>query len=400
MHLAVGGGRWHNSVMDFASSLPSSRLKELHAPSPVDYLLVVTILLLVGFGLVMVYSTTGIVSQGKLGDSLFYAKRQLISAVLGGVVMVTCMQVPLGLIRKVAPYLLVASLLLLLLPLIPGIADRAGGASRWAKFGPIRFQPAEFVKVFMVIFMAGYLARHEQLISSFISGIVKPFSMLALVAALLLIQPDFGSTAVIVVVLLAMLLASGVRLSHMALCSVVVGCVMGLLVFISPYRMMRVVSFLSPFADASGKGYQLIQSLIAVGTGQVYGVGLGASQQKLFFLPAAHTDFIFAVISEELGFVGGVCTILGFLVVMWRGLLIARSVRHDTFLFALAVGLTMMIVAPALLNVGVVIGLLPTKGMVLPLVGYGGSSLIACMGVVGLLLGIRKDAGEHPHGSM
>lgn len=386
--------------MDFASSLPSSRFKELHAPSPIDYLLVVTILLLVGFGLVMVYSTTGIVSQGKLGDSLFYAKRQLISAVLGGVVMVTCMQIPLSLLRRIAPYLLIASLLLLLLPITPGIADRAGGASRWAKFGPIRFQPAEFVKVFMVIFMAGYLARHEQLISSFISGIVKPFSMLALVAALLLIQPDFGSTAVIVVVLLSMLLASGVRLSHMALCSVVVGCVMGLLVFISPYRMMRVVSFLSPFADASGKGYQLIQSLIAVGTGQVYGVGLGGSQQKLFFLPAAHTDFIFAVISEELGFVGGVCIILGFLVVMWRGLLIARSVRHDTFLYALAVGLTMMIVAPALLNVGVVIGLLPTKGMVLPLVGYGGSSLIACMGVVGLLLGIRRDAGDRPHGSL
>jgi cell division protein FtsW len=386
--------------MDFASALSTNRLKELRAPSPIDYLLVVTILLLVGFGLVMVYSTTGIVSQGKLGDSLFYAKRQLISAVLGGVVMVTCMQVPLGLLRRIAPYLLVASLLFLLLPLIPGIADRAGGASRWAKFGPIRFQPAEFVKVFMVIFMAGYLSRHEQQISSFISGIVKPFSMLALVAGLLLLQPDFGSTAVIIVVLLAMLLASGVRFTHMAFCCVVVGFVMGLLVFISPYRMMRVVSFLSPFADASGKGYQLIQSLIAVGTGQLYGVGLGASQQKLFFLPAAHTDFIFAVISEELGFVGGVCVIFCFLVVMWRGLLIARSVRHDTFLYALAVGLTMMIVAPALLNVGVVIGLLPTKGMVLPLVGYGGSSLIACMGVVGLLLGIRRDAGEHPYGSV
>lgn len=386
--------------MDFASSLPSSRFKEFHAPSPIDYLFVVTILLLVGFGLVMVYSTTGIVSQGKLGDSLFYAKRQLISAVLGGVVMVTCMQIPLNLVRRVAPYLLVASILLLMLPLIPGIADRAGGASRWAKFGPIRFQPAEFVKVFMVVFMAGYLARHEQLLSSFISGIVKPFSMLAVVAGLLLIQPDFGSTAVIVVVLLSMLLASGVRLSHMALCSVVVACIMGLLVFISPYRMMRVVSFLSPFADVSGKGYQLIQSLIAVGTGQLYGVGLGGSQQKLFFLPAAHTDFIFAVISEELGFVGGLCIIFGFLVVMWRGLLIARSVRDDTFLFALAVGLTMMIVAPALLNVGVVIGLLPTKGMVLPLVGYGGSSLIACMAVVGLLLGIRRDARERPHGSM
>ena len=182
----------------------------------------------------------------------------------------------------------------------------------------------------------------------------------------------------------------------MALCTLVVAIVMGILVLISPYRMMRVVSFLSPFADASGKGYQLIQSLIAVGTGQLNGVGLGASQQKLFFLPAAHTDFIFAVISEELGFVGGLVTIFGFLVVMWRGFLIARAVRHDTFLFALAVGLTMMIVAPALLNVGVVIGLLPTKGMVLPLVGYGGSSLMACMGVVGLLLGIRKEAGELP----
>jgi cell division protein FtsW len=178
----------------------------------------------------------------------------------------------------------------------------------------------------------------------------------------------------------------------MALCTVAVVVVLGVLVAISPYRMMRIVSFLSPFADASGKGYQLIQSLIAVGTGQVWGVGLGGSQQKLFFLPAAHTDFIFAVISEELGFVGGVVVLLGFLVVMWRGLLLAKSVRNDTFLFALAVGLTMMIVAPALLNVGVVIGLLPTKGMVLPLVGYGGSSLMACMAVVGLLLGIKRES--------
>jgi cell division protein FtsW len=210
----------------------------------------------------------------------------------------------------------------------------------------------------------------------------------------LLLQPDFGSSAVIVVVVLSMALSTGVRLSHLAFCSLAVIFAAAVLVAISPYRMMRIVSFLSPFADASGKGYQLIQSLIAVGTGQLSGVGLGGSQQKLFFLPAAHTDFIFAVISEELGFVGGIFVIFGFLVFMWRGLLLAKSVRHDTFLFALAVGLTMMIVAPALLNVGVVIGLLPTKGMVLPLVGYGGSSLMACMAVVGLLLGIRREAGE------
>jgi cell division protein FtsW len=243
----------------------------------------------------------------------------------------------------------------------------------------------------MVVFMAGFFAQQGVQVRSFVNGIIKPFSMVSMVAALLLLQPDFGSSAVIVSVTLAMALACGVRLSHMFYCSVAVAVAAGILVWISPYRMMRVVSFLSPFSDVSGKGYQLIQSLIAVGTGQLTGVGLGSSQQKLFFLPAAHTDFIFAVICEELGFVGGIVVLLGFLVVMWRGLLLAKGVRGDPFLYAMAVGLTMIIVAPALLNVGVVIGLLPTKGMVLPLVGYGGSSLIACMGVVGLLLAVKRE---------
>jgi cell division protein FtsW len=378
--------------MEYAHSAAAHRLRGLKAPSPIDYVLLSTVLLLVGFGLVMVYSTTGIVSQEKMGEALFYAKRQTISAILGICLMFICMRVPFSLLRQVSPYLFGISLFLLALPLIPGIADRAGGASRWVKFGPIRFQPAEFVKVCMVLFMAGFFARHEDRIGSFFHGIIKPFGLVGLAAALLLMQPDFGSSAVIIVVVLSMALASGVRLLHMALCTVAVVVVLGVLVAISPYRMMRIVSFLSPFADASGKGYQLIQSLIAVGTGQVWGVGLGGSQQKLFFLPAAHTDFIFAVISEELGFVGGLVVLLAFLVVMWRGLLLAKSVRNDTFLFALAVGLTMMIVAPALLNVGVVIGLLPTKGMVLPLVGYGGSSLMACMAVVGLLIGIKRES--------
>ncbi len=380
--------------MELASCLHPHRFRELKAPSPVDYVLLGTVLLLVGFGLVMVYSTTGIVSQEKLGDSLFYAKRQSFAAACGLVLLLACFRVPVDIWRKVSPYLFIGSILLLLLPLIPGIADRAGGASRWARFGPIRFQPAEFVKVFMVVFMAGFFSRHEDGIRTFFTGIVKPFALVACVTGLLLLQPDFGSSAVIVVVVLAMALASGVKLQHLALCSVAAALIMGTLVFLSPYRMMRVVSFLSPFADASGKGYQLIQSLIAVGSGQVSGVGLGASQQKLFFLPAAHTDFIFAVISEELGFIGGLCVIAGFLVVMCRGLILARGVAHDTFLFTMAVGLTMLIVAPALLNVGVVIGLLPTKGMVLPLVGYGGSSLITCMAVIGMLLGLKRSGED------
>jgi len=377
--------------MDYAAALATHRFRELKAPSRVDYLLLSTVMLLIGFGLVMVYSTTGIVSQEKMGDAVFFAKRQTLSAILGLGLMLICMRFPLELLRKLSPYLFVVSIFLLSLPLIPGIADRAGGASRWVKLGPIRFQPAEFVKVCMVVFMAGFFARHESRVTSFFHGIIKPFGLVGMAAALLLLQPDFGSSAVIIVVVLAMALASGVRLAHMGLCTVGVAVVLGILVAISPYRMMRVVSFLSPFSDASGKGYQLIQSLIAVGSGQLWGVGLGASQQKLFFLPAAHTDFIFAVISEELGFAGGIAIIMAFLVILWRGLLLAKSVRGDTFLFALAVGLTMMIVAPALLNVGVVVGVLPTKGMVLPLVGYGGSSLMACMAVVGLLIGIKRE---------
>jgi cell division protein FtsW len=378
--------------MDYATPLTTHRFRELRAPSRVDFVLISTVMLLIGFGLVMVYSTTGIVSQERMGDAVFFAKRQTLSAILGFGLMLICMRFPLDLLRRASPYLFLVSIFLLALPLMPGIADRAGGASRWVKLGPIRFQPAEFVKVCMVIFMAGFFARHESRVTSFLHGIVKPFGLVGMAAALLLLQPDFGSSAVIIVVVLAMALASGVRLAHMGLCTVAVVVVLGVLVAISPYRMMRVVSFLSPFADASGKGYQLIQSLIAVGTGQVWGVGLGGSQQKLFFLPAAHTDFIFAVISEELGLVGGLAVIVAFLVILWRGLLLAKSVRGDTFLFALAVGLTMMIVAPALLNVGVVVGVLPTKGMVLPLVGYGGSSLMACMAVVGLLIGIKRDA--------
>jgi cell division protein FtsW len=352
--------------------------------------------MLVGFGLIMVYSTTGIVSQERMGDALYCAKRQSLSALIGLALMAIAARIPVSFIRKLSPIVLPVCFVMLVLPLVPGIADRAGGASRWVKLGAIRFQPAEFVKVGVVVFMAGFFARHEIKIRTFFHGIIKPFGLVGLLACLLLLQPDFGSSVVILLVVLAMALACGVRLGHLAVCSVAMAVVLGVLVAISPYRMMRIVSFLNPFSDASGKGYQLIQSLIAVGSGQLVGVGLGESQQKLFFLPAAHTDFIFAVISEELGFLGGIAVLLGFLIVLWRGLLLAKQVREDTFLFALTVGLTMIIVAPALLNVGVVIGVLPTKGLVLPLVGYGGSSLMACLGVVGLLIGIRR---EHAVGS-
>lgn len=366
----------------------------LRAPAGMDYLLLCTILGLVGFSFVMVYSTTGLTAEERMGDSLYFIKRQLLGGAAGIALMFLAAQVPVHVVRKLAPIVFMVAVFALLLTLIPGIGDTAGGATRWVRLGPIRFQPAEFVKVSLIVYMATYFARHERRIPEFIAGLVKPLGIVAAVAFLLLLQPDFGSSAVVILVVLGMAAVSGARLRYLAICGLVVAACMAALVVLSPYRMQRVISFLSPFADPAGKGYQLVQSLIAVGTGQLTGVGLGSSQQKLFFLPAAHTDFIFAVIAEELGFVGAITVMVAFLVILWRGLAIANHVIDDTFSYALAVGLTLLIVAPALLNIGVVMGMLPTKGMVLPLVGYGSSSLVASLTACGLLLGIDRQTGE------
>jgi cell division protein FtsW len=363
----------------------------LRSPLNIDLPILIVTLCLVGLSLVMVYSTTAIMSQEKYGDSLLFVRKQGFAAVFGLLLVWLCSYVPLSLLRRVSPYLLIVCLVLLVLPLLPGIGDSAGGARRWVYLGSFRFQPVELIKLCFTIFIAGYFARHEKETSTFVGGLLKPMALAALLGALLLAQPDFGSASVIMLVTLAIATASGARIFYLTLGGAALAVCMAILVYISPYRMGRVVGFLSPFADASGKGYQLIQSLIAVGSGQVLGVGLGGSQQKLFYLPAAHTDFIFAVIAEELGFVGCAVVITLFLVFFWRGLRLARRFQHESFAFGLAIGLTALIVIPAFLNMGVVLGLLPTKGLVLPLVGYGGSSLIASLAAVGFLLGLARS---------
>ena len=354
------------------------------------YLLLITFTLL-GFSLIMVYSTTGVVSSERFGDPNYYLKRQLISALAGIVLMFALAQLNVSFLRKLSVFCLPLSIFLLLLTLTPGISEAAGGARRWVNLGIIRFQPAEVVKLLFVIFIAGYISRHENRLAEFRAGVIKPFVLVCLISGLLLLQPDFGSAAVIAIVVFSMVAVSGVRLLHMFLCAGAFISSCGILIFLSPYRMKRVVSFMSPWADPSGSGYQLIQSLIAVGSGQLGGVGLGASQQKLFFLPAAHTDFIFAVIAEELGFVGCLAVIALFLLFLWRGLHLAGRMSNDSFAFSLASGLTLLIVLPALLNIGVVIGMLPTKGLVLPLIGFGGTSLVTTLAAVGVLLALARS---------
>ncbi len=365
--------------------------KDLKAPFCPDVMMMLVVLAMVAFGILMVYSTTGIVSQEKFQDSFLYVRKQVIAAAVGIVLMVVLSTVNIDWIKKHSSVCVFVALALLVLPLLPFLGEKAGGATRWIKLGFIRFQPAELTKLMFVIFFAGFLSRHENELHTFRDGVVKPLMLLVPAACLLLIQPDFGSAAVLSIVVVGMAMSAGVRLRYVVYACLGLACMAGLLVFISPYRMSRVMSFLSPWADASGKGYQLIQSLIAVGLGKVSGVGLGNSQQKLFFLPAAHTDFIFAVISEELGFIGGLALLALFGIFLWRGFVIAARLAEDTFCFSLAVGLTLLIAVPALLNVGVVTGILPTKGMVLPFVGYGGSSLVSSLGVVGLLLALARS---------
>lgn len=346
--------------------------------------------LLVGISLIMIYSTTGVVAEEKFGDPFFYVKRQGLAALVGILAMGILSRLPLALLAKWSWVCFPISILLLSSTLVPGLRDEAGGAHRWINLGALRFQPGELVKLLMVIFLAGYFTRHANKINLFSNGILKPLVFVGVMSGLYLLQPDFGSAAVLTLTVVAIATACGVPLRFIVICGLVVAALGSIAVLISPYRMMRVVSFLSPFEDKSGSGYQLIQSLIAIGSGHISGVGLGESQQKLFFLPAAHTDFLFAVIGEELGFLGCFFIILLFLVFLWRGFRIATHVEHHTFAFALAVGLTLLIVIPAMLNMGVVSGVLPTKGLVLPLVGYGGTNLVMSLAAVGLLLSISR----------
>ncbi len=356
-----------------------------------DQVMFFTSIIIVAFGLIMIYSTTAVVADEKFKDAFYFVKRQGASVIVGLIMLVAISYLNVQKLKKISHYLFPISILLLALVLIPGLGLKGGGAMRWIGMGPIRFQPAELVKVLMVFFIAGYVAKNDQKLLEFKYSIVMPLIYIALISIPLLLQPDFGSAAVISLTTIIMIFACGGSLLFIAGGATLIASVAGLLVMLSPYRLKRVLGFLDPYQDHSGQGYQLIQSLIAVGNGGLTGVGLGESQQKLFFLPAAHNDFIFAVVAEELGFIGCLALLSFFLIFLWRGVKLCRKFIDDTYFYAVGIGLTTLIVLPALLNVGVTLGLLPTKGLTLPLVSYGGSSVIVSLMSVGLLLALSRS---------
>lgn len=344
---------------------------------------------LVILGLLMVLNTTYFLGIEKTGDSFHFFKLQLVHVAAGLGVLFVLSQFSVYGLRKIVMPLAILSAVLLVCLWIPGLGQVRGGARRWFHLGPIVLEPSEFVKIALVFFLAEYLSNRGERMKSFTRGPLPVFIIVAPIALLVLKQPDFGNTVMIALVLFAMLFAAGASLWHLGLAGSGALVVLVMQAVSKSYRMKRLTTFMDPWHTARGAGFQLTQSFIALGEGGKWGVGLGAGRQKMFYLPAAHTDFMFAVIGEEFGLVGTGLVIGLFLVIMFRGMKIAHD-EPDSFASLLAVGLTALISLQALINMAVVIGMIPTKGLPLPFLSYGGTAIVMAMASLGALLALGR----------
>jgi cell division protein FtsW len=351
----------------------------------IDYILLIVVLALVGFGIVMVYSTTAILAGDRFGDPTFFLKRQAVYAAIGFLLMIGMMFVPQERLKRFAYPILVLSILSLIAVLIPGIGHRAGGSMRWLRIQSLSFQPSEFVKLGLIIFLSYFLTKKEEKIRSFSFGFLPTILLSGLVIALVLKEPDFGAAIFLTAMVFLFLFVSGARVIYIAASFLVAIPVAYYFLTNVAYRYRRLMSFIRPWDDPGGTSFQIIQSFLSFGSGGLFGLGLGEGRQKLFFLPAPHTDFIFSVIGEELGLVGAMVMVLLFFIFTLRGIAIANSME-DRFGSYLALGVTLMVSLQAVINMGVVLGLLPTKGLTLPFISYGGTSLITNLVGVGILL--------------
>ncbi len=350
-----------------------------------DFILLIVTLALVSIGIVMVYSTSAILAGDRFGDTYYFLKRQLLFAGIGSMLMIFMIFFNHEVLKKFAYPILIFSILLLIAVLIPGMGHRSGGAMRWIRIQSFSFQPSEFAKLGLIIFMAYFLTKKEEKIRSFSFGFLPTLLFSGLVIALVVKEPDFGAALFLAVMVFLLLFVSGARVIYIAGAILMSTPVIYYFLTHAAYRYKRLISFIRPWEDPTGTSFQIIQSFLSFGSGGLFGLGLGEGRQKLFFLPAPHTDFIFSVIGEELGLVGALIVVLLFLILTLRGIQISIS-QEERFSAYLALGITLMISLQAVINMGVVLGLLPTKGLPLPLVSYGGTSLITNLVGIGILL--------------
>jgi len=356
----------------------------------------VTLLML---GLVMVGSASISIAEQKTGQPFYYLVRQSAYVGLGLALAWTVWRLPMRLWQPAGPYLIMGSVLLLLLLFVPGLGREVNGSLRWLALGPVNLQVSELVKLFVVIYLAGYLVRHNEAVRSQAIGFLRPLALMVLLSMLLLLEPDFGAVAVMMATAMGMMWLGGARLLQFLLLGLGMLAMLALLAVAAPYRMARLTTFLNPWADPFDSGFQLTQALIAFGRGEWLGVGLGSSVQKLFYLPEAHTDFLFAVMAEELGLLVVVLVIVLFLIIVLRALLIGQRAEKQNSLFMayVAYGLGIWIGLQAFINIGVNMGVLPTKGLTLPLMSYGGSSMMVMCIAMALLLRIERETRSGPN---
>ena len=383
------------NLRDAAAPLIGERRFDMDMP------LLVGAVALLALGLVMVTSASMEVAAGRLGSPLFYMNRQIVYLLISLVALAVTLSVPVAVWERFRFMLLFFGFAGLVAVLIPGIGREVNGSWRWIAVGPINVQPSELAKLFAVVFLAGYLVQRKDEVKQEWFGFFKPFMVLGPMACLLIVEPDFGATVVLMGAATGMLFLGGVGLFRFLLLFGSLGALAALAVWAEPYRLQRLTGFLDPWQDPYGTGYQLTQALIAFGRGEWFGVGLGNSIQKQFYLPEAHTDFVFAVLAEELGMIGALAAFALLVFVAVRGLYVGLAAEARGMLFHayLAYGLAIMWCGQILINVGVNIGLLPTKGLTLPFVSYGGSSLIVSCVLLGIVLRIAQQLRDESQGS-
>ena len=377
------------TVRAVTSPFPA-RLRTALQLDPVLLGLILTILLA---GFVVLASASISVSDSLTGEAFYYVERQLIAALIGGVVAVVCLYIPMQVWRMAGPLMLLAGLALLFLVLLPGVGYEVNGARRWIRFGVLNLQVSEPARLCFIIYLSGYLVRQNKDLRDRFSGFLKPMVVLSIACAALLAEPDFGAAIVLLATAMAMLFVAGARVRDFLIFFAAGTVVMAFLAVTSPYRMQRLTGFLDPWSDPYNSGFQLTQSLIAIGRGEWFGVGLGNGVQKLFYLPEAHTDFVFAVFAEEFGLAGSCVLIALFFTLLWRifRLGVRASESDRSFEAYLAIGIGTWLGLQAFINLGVNMGILPTKGLTLPLISYGRSSLIVTMMALGILLRIHHE---------
>ena len=355
----------------------------------VDKWMLLAIAALLAVGMTMVLSTSYLYSQERYGDGTYFFRKQMIAMGAGALALIACAALPSALYRRFAYPLLAVSFIILILVLVPGVGVSRGGARRWIMFPGFAFQPSELAKLALVFYLAHSMAKKEQMIRTFSVGVLPHLIVSGVFAGMLLLEPDFGTALILTMLLYFMLFIGGARVHHLLATGLMASPVLIYVMTKADYRVRRLMSFMDPWSDAAGSGFHVVQSLIAFGSGQFWGRGLGESRQKLFYLPEAHTDFVYSVIGEELGLLGALTVLALFGVIIVRGLRLTAKIE-EPFDQYLAFGLTVLLGLQALIHMGVVMGLMPTKGLVLPFISYGGSAMVINLMEAGILLGLSR----------